>query len=459
MGQMKSSLLQTNYLEGFSQMKKGLTLLLAGTIVLTATACSKNEPNNVSAASPQAITTSIEGKQVEIEFWHAMTGAQEAALKKITDDFTQKNPNIKVKLVVQGTYTDLQQKLTAAAKAGKTPTLAQTYEDWNTDFITNGLVADLTPFINDKKYGWSKDELNDISQVFRDDNLWDGKFYSLPFNKSTNVLFYNQTLLDKAGLKVPTTWDEVKDAAKKLTQGKTIGMGFENSVTGDLQSFVQQAGGQFIDEKNLKVKFNSDEGKKALNYLYGFIKDGTGRTAGEDKFMSDPFGRGDVAMYIGSSAGMSFVDKGVGGKFQWDAAVLPKDKKAAAVIQGTNVSVFTGGVSDEQKLAAWEYIKFLINKDNTAYWATMTGYLPVRISANESQAYKDFVAKNPKQGVAAKQLDAGFFSPRMAGATTMRNDISKEIDAVLHNQKSVDQALADAEKAANAALEKGKAQK
>jgi multiple sugar transport system substrate-binding protein len=88
-----------------------------------------------------------------------------------------------------------------------------------------------------------------------------------------------------------------------------------------------------------------------------------------------------------------------------------------------------------------------------------TGYLPVRTSANESSEYKDFVAKNPKQGVAAKQLDAGFFYPRMAGSTSMKNDIMKEIDAVLHNKKSVDQALADAEKAANADLEKGKAKK
>ncbi|MCZ8511015.1 ABC transporter substrate-binding protein [Paenibacillus filicis] len=446
-------------------MKKWLTVLLAGTVAVTASACSsgtKDAAKDGGAAAPAAskgIATSIEGKQVEIEFWHAMTGAQEEALKKITDDFTKANPNIKVKLVTQGNYSDLQQKLTAAAKAGKSPTLAQTYEDWNTDFISNDLVTDLTPYINDAKYGWSKDELNDISKVFRDDNLWDGKYYSLPFNKSTNVLFYNKTLLDKAGLKVPTTWDEVKDAAKKLTQGKTLGMGFENSVGMDLQSFVLQAGGEFIDEKALKVKFNSPEGKRALDYIYGFIKDGTGRTAGEDKFMSDPFGRGDVAMYIGSSAGLSFVDKGVGGKFDWDVAVLPKDKKAAAVIQGTNVSVFTSGVSDEQKLAAWQYIKFLINKENTAYWAMKTGYLPVRTTANDSQEYKDFVAKNPKQGVAAKQLDAGFFYPRMAGSTTMKNDVMKEVDAVLHNQKTVEQGLADAEKAANAALEKGKAQK
>ncbi|MFC0212714.1 ABC transporter substrate-binding protein [Paenibacillus chartarius] len=453
----------------------GLTLVFAA----TAAACGSDAANNgaangtsngtasgsepAKAAAPATgITTSIEGKQVEIEFWHAMTGEQEKALKKITDDFTAKNTNIKVKLVPQGGYNDLQQKLTAAAKAKNTPTLSQTYENWNNEFIENGVAADLTPYINDAKYGWTKDELNDIAQVYRDNNTWDGKFYSVPFNKSTNVLFYNKTLLDKAGAKVPTTWDELKDAAKKVTQdkpdgkGKILGMGFENSVGLDFNTYVRQAGGNFIDEKAGKALFNSAEGKEALTFINSFIKDGTGRLAGEDKFMSEPFGRGDVAMYIGSSAGLTFVDKAVAGKFEWSVAPLPKGKKAAAVIQGTNVSVFNTA-NDEQKLAAWMYLKHLINTENTAYWAMKTGYLPVRTSASNSEEYKNFVKSNPNQGVAEKQLGDGYFYYRGYGANAIQNVLIKEVENVNLNKKSIEQALADAEKAANDEIAKAKA--
>jgi multiple sugar transport system substrate-binding protein len=445
----------------------GLTVLLAMTSAACGSGATKSDtpsaaPSSNAQETPKGIATSIDGKQVDIEFWHAMTGAQEQALKKITDDFMAKNPNVKVKLVAQGGYNDLQQKLTAAAKAKNTPTMAQTYENWNTEYIDNGIAADLTPYINDPKYGWTKDELNDIAQVYRDDNQWDGKYYSLPFNKSTNVLFYNKTLLDQAGLKVPTTWDELKDAAKKLTQdkpdgkGKVLGMGFENSVGLDFNTYVRQAGGQFIDEKNGKALFNSQEGKDALNFISGFIKDGTGRLAGEDKFMSDPFGRGDVAMYIGSSAGMSFIDKAVAGKFEWAAAPLPKGKKAAAVIQGTNVSVFNTA-SDEQKLAAWLYIKFLINTENTAYWAMQTGYLPVRTSASNSDVYKQFVKDHPNQGVAEKQLGDGYFYYRGYGANAIQTVLTKEVENANLGKKTVDQALADAEKAANDEIQKAKA--
>ncbi|WP_282938968.1 ABC transporter substrate-binding protein [Paenibacillus sp. RC67] len=454
-------------------MKKKLSmLLLTSAVVLTASACGNQEPkanDTKTAASSETkneaakgIQTSLEGKNVEVEFWHAMTGEQEKALTKITNDFTAKYPNIKVKLVAQGNYGDLQQKLTAAAKAKKSPTLSQTYEDWNTEFIQNDIVTDLTPYINDPKYGWKKEELEDIAKVYRDGNMWDGKYYSLPFNKSTNVLFYNKTLLDKAGVKVPTTWDELKDAAKKLTQdkpdgkGKVIGMGFENSIGMDLHTYVLQAGGTYIDEKNLKLQLTAPEAKDAMNFLYGFIKDGTGRLAGEDKFMSDPFGRGDVAMYVGSSAGITFVDKAIAGKFDWAVAPLVKGKKSAAVIQGTNVSVYRSS-SDEQKLAAWEYIKFLINTENTAYWAMQTGYLPVRTSASNLDSYKQFVKEKPNQGVAEKQLADGFFYSRVLGSTAVKNVVMKEVENAFLGKKSIDQALADAEKAGNEEMQKAKA--
>lgn len=453
-------------------MKKQLSvLLLASIMAVSATACGSTETKSGDAGAakepaaketPKGIATSLDGKTTEIEFWHAMTGDQEKALQKITDDFMAKNTNIKVKLVGQGNYNDLQQKLTAAAKAKKPPTLSQTYEDWNTEYIQNDIVTDLTPYINDPKYGWKKEELEDIAKVYRDDNMWDGKFFSLPFNKSTNVLFYNKTLLDKAGLKVPTTWDELKDAAKKVTadkpdgKGKILGMGFENSVGMDLHTYVLQAGGQYVDEKNLKLQFNSQEGKDALNFLNGFIKDGTGRLAGEDKFMSEPFGRGDVAMYVGSSAGITFVDKAVNGKFEWAVAPLVKGKKGAAVIQGTNVSVFSAA-TDEQKLAAWEFIKFLINTDNTAYWAMKTGYLPVRTSAANLDSYKQFVKDHPNQGVAEKQLGDGFFYARVLGSSAVKNVVMKEVENVMLGKKTVDQALADAEKAGNDEMQKAKA--
>lgn len=445
-------------------MKKIISLLLITVLAFTLAACSSGTKNqgaeNTAPAKKddkkQEMATEITGP-VEIEFWHAMSGGHEEALTKITDDFNASQDKVKVKLVNQGSYGDLSQKVMASAKAKKLPVMSQAYEDWITEYIQNDLVTNLNPYIENSEIGWSDQELNDIVQVFRDANQWDGKYYGIPFNKSTRILFYNQGLFEEKGVKVPTNWDELRTAADKLTfeknGKKVVGLGFENSIGLEINTWIKQAGGDFIDDQTGEVKFNSPEGKEALTYIQNMIKDGVGRLAGEDGYMSEPFGRGDVAMYIGSSAGIPFVEKAAEGNINWSAMVLPKGKKAATNFAGTNVTIFNTA-TDQQKLGAWEYIKFLINTDNTAYWAEKSGYLPIRYSALESDRWKQYIKENPVYGVGQQQFDAGFYDPRVLGAYGMKNAIAKEIEAVLLGQKSVEQGLNDAEKAANAEHDK-----
>ncbi len=453
-------------------MKRFLLILLTLALAISVTACGTSNEKTLTEPEPIANEESKEAtsseaqkeeeglktvinKPVEIEFWHAMSGGHEEALTKITEDFNASNEYIKVKLVNQGGYGDLSQKLMAAAKAKQLPAMSQAYEDWITEYLNNNLVTDLTPYINDPKYGWSEDELNDIVEVFRQANQWDGKYYGLPFNKSTRILFYNTDLLAEKNIEVPTTWEELRAAAEKITvekDGKKIvGMGFENAFVHEFSTWAYQAGGSFVDEQSLEVKFNSAEGKEALGFVNGMIQDGVARLAGEDGYMSGPFGRGDVAMYIGSSAGIPYVAKAAEGNIHWSATVLPAGKKAATPFAGTNVTVFNSA-SDEEKLAAWQYIKFLINKENTAYWAEKTGYLPVRYSALNSDSWKAYVEANPVYGVGEKQFDAGFYDPRVIGMNAVKNAMAKELEAVLLGQKTVDEGIEAAAKEAQDAL-------
>ncbi|QTD41028.1 ABC transporter substrate-binding protein [Sporosarcina sp. Te-1] len=445
-------------------MKK-ISVLLSLMLILLLGACNTTSDGESSqSATPaetakekEAVAMDEPKEPVEIEFWHAMNGDHEKTLEKITDDFNAQNEHITVKLVNQGGYGDLSQKLMASAKAKTLPTLSQAYEDWVTEYIQNDLVADLTPYVEDAEAGMTDEDLNDIVDVFREANMWDGKFYSMPFNKSTRVLFYNKELLEEAGVAAPTNWDELKSAADKLTttkDGKNIvGMGFENGVGMELIMWVKQAGGDFIDEKNRKVLFNSPEGIEALSFINSMIQDGTARLAGEDGYMSGPFTRGDVAMYIGSNAGIAFVANDAEGNIEWTTAPVPDGKKKASAFMGTNVAMFNSA-TDEEKAAAWEYMKFLISKENTTYWARNTGYLPVRYSALQSEEWKKFIEENPEYGVAQEQFDGGFYDPRVIGAYGVKNAINKEVEFVLLGQKSVEQGLEDAEKAAQAELDK-----
>lgn len=407
-----------------------------------------NQPAESADAGPGSVTLD---KPVTVEFWHAMSGHLEETLQQLADEFQKQNPNITIKLVAQGSYDDLSQKLMAAAKAKTSPTMSQAYSNWQSEYVANELIEDLTPYFNDAKIGLSAEDQKDIVPAFIEDNTWDGRLFGLPFNKSTEVLYYNQNYLDQMKLTVPTTWDEVKAAAKTLTTTidgkKVVGIGFENSVSGNLATYVKQAGGEYVTADG-KVAFNSPKGEKALNYLYDLIvTTQTGRLAGEDGYMSEPFGRGDVAMYVGSSAGASFVGSAVNGKFQWSTAPLPKDQVAASPFQGTNLMIFQSA-SPEQKVAAWEFGKYLVSRESTIKWAKETGYVPVRNSALQDSAWTSFIEEHPEQQAASQQFDSAFGEPHLDGYNKLRTDVSKQIDEVLHGQKSVKEGLAAAEQAA-----------
>lgn len=448
------------------KMKKLIMTMIAILFITILAACgnesnttsgNENTNNDSNNNSNTEEKKEAEASPIEIEFWHAMSGGHEEALTKITNDFNESNEkNITVKLVNQGSYSDLSTKNMAAARANNLPVLTQAYEDWITEYIQNDLVADLTPLINDQEVGMSEAELTDIVEVFREANVWDGKYYGLPFNKSTRIMFYNVDYLEEAGIEPPTTWEELRDASEKLTfdnEGrKVIGLGLENSVSLEFNQWVHQAGGVYFDEATGEFKMNSSEGKEALQFVNNMIQDGVARTAGEDGYMSGPFTRGDVALYIGSSAGIPYVaapaeENGI----NWAATVLPSGKEAATPFAGTNVSIFASA-SDEEKKAAFEYMKFLINTENTTYWAMQSGYLPVRYSALESSEWKKYTDENPEYGVGEQQFDAGFFDPRIVGAYGLKNSVAKEIDRVFLGELTVEEGLEAAEKAADREL-------
>ena len=158
---------------------------------------------NSKDASSEEIVTEIK-EPVEITFWHAMNGDLEKTLQKLTDKFMEENKNITVTLQNQSSYPELQQKITATTASPKDlPTLTQAYPHWMINAMQDDLLVDLKPYIENETIGDKNYE--DILEGFRTASEIDGKIYGMPFNKSTEVIWYNKTLFEELGLKVPTT--------------------------------------------------------------------------------------------------------------------------------------------------------------------------------------------------------------------------------------------------------------
>ena len=399
-------------------------LLALGLVFMSAAMVGCGSKGNDTSSAD--IVTEIK-EPVEITFWHAMNGDLEKSLTSLTEKFMAENPNIKVTLQNQSSYKDLQQKITATVASPKDlPTMTQAYPDWMFNPIKDNLVTDLTPYIENETLKF--DNYEDILPSFREAAKIDGKIYGMPFNKSTEVLWYNKTLLDELGLKAPTTYDELVQVAKTIKEKKGIaGAGFD-SLNTYYTTFLKTEGKTF--DSNFDV--TDEASAKALNYYLEGVKEGYFRIAGTDNYLSGPFGNGTVAMYVGSNAGENFVKQGVGDKFEVAAAPYPT---SASLQQGTDLYVFSSATA-EQKTAAYMFLKFLTTKENQITWASQTGYMPVRQSAIDSEEYKksgSLIA--PILSDATKNL---YTNPVVSGADAAYREAGTVMETVLANPSNAD---------------------
>lgn len=355
---------------------KKLTSLALSTVLMTGLMTGCGSKNN---ASSEEIVTEIT-EPVEISFWHAMSGDLEKTLEKLTDKFMEANPNITVTLQNQSTYNDLQQKMTATLASPKDlPTLTQAYPHWMINAMQDELLVDLKPYIENETIG--SENYNDMLEGFKTASEIDGKIYGMPFNKSTEVIWYNKTLFDELGLEVPTTFEEFAQVAKTITEKKGIvGAGFD-ALNNFYTTYLKNKGVDFNSETDV----TSAESVEAANYYLDGIKEGYFRIAGTDMYLSGPFANETLGMYVGSNAGESFVKQGVDGKFEIGVAPYPAE---SVMQQGTDLYMFSNATA-EQRTAAFEFLKFLTSTENQITWGVETGYIPATHAAISSDEYKN----------------------------------------------------------------------
>ena len=438
--------------------RRVISIMLTGIMALSMIGCSGKVDDKKDKAT-SSIPTEIK-ENVEIEFWHSMKGENEEALTKITKDFEEKNPKIKVKLVNQGGYRDLFEKLMGAAKSNTLPTVTQIYNNRLTWYIDKGLVEDLNPYMSNGTVGMKKEESEDIIKILYEDGTFEDKQYSLPFNKSQMVLYYNEDMLKEKGVSVPKTWEEFKDAAKKLTvdsdndgNPEVYGVALENNISTDIGIWVRHAGGEVISEKDDKINFNTPETKEAVEFLAGMVKDKVATLAGEDKNANNTFIKGKAAMCVASTSAIPYIQKGFKGN--WFSAPLPVHKEDAQLYYGTNVAMYNTGTA-EQKLAGWLYLKHLINTENTAYFSMKTGYIPVRMSAIKSEEYQKFLKENPVKEVPMKTLDKGWIGARSIGTIPALDVLGQELEQVFKEKKTTEEALKEAQEKGEKAMKEAR---
>ncbi len=157
----------------------------------------------------------------KIVFWHTMGKTNQETVEAMVKEFLKlpENEGYTIELLEQGDYTDINEKILKGMSAGNLPTMAFCYPDHVADYLAAGVVEELTPYVeaSDKATEENPDDPYQFNSADYITSFWqegkeydsEGHLYSVPFSKSTEVLFYNKTFFDEHQLQVPTTWDEV----------------------------------------------------------------------------------------------------------------------------------------------------------------------------------------------------------------------------------------------------------
>lgn len=365
----------------------------------------------------------------EITFWHAMNGAQEEALTKITNDFMAANENITVKLENQSSYGDLQAKINATLASPKDlPTMTQAYPNWLYSAAEGEMLVDLTSHMD------KIENLDDISPALLEGAKIQGVQYGVPFNKSTEVLYYNADLLKQYGVEVPTTMEELATASKTIWEksNKTVvGAGFDS--LNNYYAIGMASEGVTFDNN---IDITSETSVKLLEFYQEGIKEGYFRIAGEDKYLSGPFGSQVIAMNIGSMAGEGHVKSAADGTFEYGVAPRPSSKNLQ---QGTDLYVFQ---ASEAKIdAVMSYMNYLVSPEAQLHWSVTTGYMPVRTSVQQSEEYK--TSESKVAPILAEATTDLFALPVIANSDPAYNLTREFVEKILADTKVAPKTVLD----------------
>lgn len=442
--------------------KRVLSIILAACVSIASLAgCGK-------AASTS--TSSNNGGKTEVVFWHSMGGTNGDALNEMVDKFNKENKeNIHVTAQYQGEYDDAINKVKSTKDKKAYPDVMQVYDIGTRWMIDSKIATPIQKFIDDDKYDTSSLEPNLLAYY-----SVDNKLYSMPFNSSTPILFYNKTAFKAAGLdpeKAPQDFDEIKQYSEKLTKkdGSTVseyGFSmaiyawlFEEFMAKQLKPYANNGNGREAAATSVDFK-NNGGGLNILNTWKSLYDQGLlGNFGRKTQDTQDAFVSGKADMYIDSTATLASVLKGVNGKFEVGTAALPKinkDDRGGVSIGGASLWMLDKGDDAKQK-ATFEFIKFMISPEEQVYWNEKTGYFPVTTKAYDLPEMKDHLEKTPQFKTAIDQLHSSPVESKgalLGVFTEARQTVETNIEAMLQGKQSPEQAIDVSEKAINTSIDK-----
>ena len=408
---------------------------------------------------------------VKFEYWYGLTGDLGETLKETCNRFNAAQDAFEISCISFDGYDMVVQSAIAAFRAGKAPTILQSYDAGTADLMMSGEFYPVTQMMKD--FNIEIDWANYFPGIANYYSSSKGELFSMPFNSSTAVMYFNTADLKAAGVAVPETWEQFEAALKtlKAANPERCAYGYEPSSWIDLEQFSAihnipvASNNNGYDGLDTELLYNTTLHVKHMENIKRWMDEGLSElktTAGGVNSI-DSFAQNICSFAMNSIASHSSVHlKAVDG-LKWDVAILPVYEGTArmnSVVGGASLWVLSGKSEEEYRGAA-EYMKFIATPESEMWFVSNTGYIPVTKAAFEKLNAEGFYDAAPYKGreVAMKSLTYTEPGPltrgfRLGGMIQIRSEWVSEVQAALAGDKPMQEALDTAAERGNANLAK-----
>lgn len=419
--------------------KRGLLALLVMTALLF-TGCRGGEAGPTSPPPTRA-----PGEPIALEFWYSLGGSSGQAVEELVAEFNRTHDDIQVNATYQGGYAEIMGKVWSAvyaertlphvAQLGAAPLLGET-----------GAIVPITDFTDGPK-GLDRSLIRESFWAY---NSAGGTIWSMPFNNSVPLMYYNRDMFAAASLDPddpPQTWEEVIEYGQVLTQdtdgnGEIDQWGFNThrDTHWYLSAMFLENGAQIVNEDETEVLYNSPAAVEMLELWGQWVTEYKIMPPAQHNEAKSDFLAGKLGMLLASSANLpSFQEQAA---FQLGAAPLPSvaGKDPVEPIGGASLVIFQN--EDPAILdAAWQFVSWMVSPQSSLYLSTHTGYVPIYKDALEWPELRSYLEKNPLRRVPIEALQYSYAIPVFVSLGTSDGQLRKAVEAVELGASTAQEAL------------------
>jgi sn-glycerol 3-phosphate transport system substrate-binding protein len=290
-----------------------------------------------------------------------------------------------------------------------------------------------------------------------------GKTWSVPFQRSTAIFYYNKAAFTEAGLdpgKFPTTWAELGATAAKLTKrdasGKVTRWGIKvASDLGNAQwtfgALANQAEQKLMNEAGTEVYFSQPKTIEAMSFWRGLASERHATPDGVTNWgdLTPDFLQANTAIIQFTTGGLpNFRAKAT---FPFGVAGLAGKNSPHTVVGGGNM-YFCKNATPAERAASLRFARWITAPERAADWSIRTGYIATSPAAYETPALKDYIAKYPEANVARTFLPVATGELSVHENQRVYKVLTDNIQACLGGSKTPAKAMADSQAEADRIL-------